>query len=361
VNHAEVAIAGAGIIGLSVALELASAGRRVTVFERQQAMSESSWAAAGMLAAGDPENSPALRPLAELSRALYPQFLARVAQLSGVPIPVRTTQTIQGAARLPRGFCELHPAMLNALVPEIEAGSLKFFLLDEQSLNPRDLARALPKAVRAAGIVLQEECPVLSVRRNSGAVEITTARGDWTADALIHATGAWTASLAGIPSTPRKGQMVEVYLPGQTQLEVVLRTPEIYLVPRGHGHLVIGATVEEAGFDKQVDGVAIAGLIETATALWPPLRGAGIVESWAGLRPASPDGLPIIDALENRSGYVAGDSPAPRTWAATGHFRNGILLAPATALLLRQMILGEPLSVDPSPFRCDRFAFSSVQ
>ena len=360
-KHAEVAIAGAGIIGLSVALELASAGRRVTVFERQQAMSESSGAAAGMIAAGDPENSPALRPLAELSRALYPQFLARVAQLSGVPIPVRTTQTIQGAALIPRGLCELHPAMLNALAPEIEAGSLKFFLLEEQSLNPRDLAQALPRAARTAGVVLHEECPVLSVRQNGGAVEITTAQGDWTADVLIYATGAWTASLIGIPATPRKGQMVEVYLPGPRQLEVVLRTPEIYLVPRGHGRIVIGATVEEAGFDKQVDGIAIAGLIETATALWPPLRGAAIVDSWAGLRPASPDGLPIIDALDNCRGFAAADSRAARTWAATGHFRNGILLAPATALLLRQMILGEPLSVDPSPFRCDRFAFSSVQ
>jgi glycine oxidase len=361
VNHAEVAIAGAGIIGLSVALELAAAGRQVVVFERRKAMSESSWAAAGMLAAADPENSPALRPLAELSRALYPQFLARVAQLSGMPIPIRTTQAIQGAVHVPRGFCELHPAMLSALAPGIEGGGLKFFLLEEQSLSPRDLARALPRAVRAAGIALHEECAVLSARDNGSTVELTTSQGNWTADMLIHATGAWAASLTGIPSAPRKGQMVEVQLPEPEHLEVVLRSPEIYLVPRGHGRIVIGATVEDAGFDKQVDDTAIAGLIATAGSLWPAVRGASIVESWAGLRPASPDDLPIIDHLENCRGHVLGHPRKARNWIAAGHFRNGILLAPATALLLRQMILGEALSIDPTPFRCDRFAFSSVQ
>jgi glycine oxidase len=361
VNRTEVAIAGGGIIGLSLALELTSAGREVTVFERQQAMSEASWAAAGMLAVADPENSPALHPLSDLSRALYPQFLDRVIGLSGVAVPIRTTQAIEGAARVPRGLFELDAVTLNTLAPGIEAGKLSFFLIEEQSLSPRDLARALPRAVVAAGVALHEKCPVLRVRNNGDAVEMVTARGDWSAETLIHATGAWTQKLTAIPSVPRKGQIVEVHLPGPHQLEVVLRTPEIYLVPRGDGRIVIGATVEDAGFDKQVDDMAIAGLIEAAAALWPPVRGASIAEAWAGLRPALTDGLPVIGALENRRGERPDNSAAPRCWVAAGHFRSGIQLAPGTARLLRQMIQGEALSVDPSPFRCDRFAFSSVQ
>lgn len=363
------AIAGAGIIGLSLALELASAGRRVAVFERRRAMSESSWAAAGMLAAGDPENPPALRSLSELSRALYPQFLARIAQLSGQTISIRTTRTIQGAHRIPAGFSELDPKTLNALAPGIQIAprvpteGLKFFLLEESSLNPRDLAHALPLAVRAAGVAVHEETPVLEVHPNDGAVRFTTPSGDWTAGTFVHATGAWSGSLTGVLSAPRKGQMVQVHHPGprhlesdqleSDQLEVVLRTPEIYLVPRGNGHIVIGATVEDIGYDKVVDPRAIAALLETAADLWPPIRTATVVDSWAGLRPGSPDGLPVIDSLE--------DAPRPQCWIAAGHFRNGILLAPGTALLLRQMILNQPLSVDPSPFRCGRFAPSSVQ
>jgi glycine oxidase len=354
VNHTEVAIAGAGIIGLSVALEMAAAGLEVTVFERGRAMSEASWAAAGMLAAADPENPPALRALSELSRKLYPQFLARIAELSGQTIPIRTTIAIQAAHRIPEGCSEINAATLDTLAPGIQTGGLKFFLLDEASLNPRDLARALPAAARAAGVVLHEETPVTGIREIANKVEFTTPAGSWTAGSFVHATGAWSATLTGIPASPRKGQMVEVHHPGPGQLEVVLRTPEIYLVPRGNGRIVIGATVEDAGFDKEVQPQAIAALLEAAAALWPPISEYSIVDTWAGLRPASPDDLPVIDSLGPRS-------LGSRSWIAAGHFRNGILLAPATALLLRQIILKEPLSADPAPFRCDRFPLSSVQ
>ena len=364
-NRTEVAIIGGGIIGLSLALELAEAGRQVTVFERSRAMSEASWAAAGMLAAGDPENPTGLHALADFSRALYPQFLDRVTRLSGLTVPIRTTQTIQGATHVPHGLFELDAFSLNTLVPGIEAGDLKFFLLEEESLSPRDLARALPAAVRAGGVTLLEECLVLDARESGGSMLISTGQvsapqGEWIADAVVYATGAWTEGLIGIPAAPRKGQMVEIQLPGSHQLNVVLRTPEIYLVPRGDGRIVIGATVEDTGFDKQVDRAAIAGLIESAAALWPPVRGASMVESWAGLRPGSPDELPVIGRLESCPANGMSGGPSSRAWVASGHFRNGILLAPGTARLLRQMMLGETPSVDPSPFRCDRFAFSSV-
>jgi glycine oxidase len=348
VNHTGVAIAGGGIIGLSAALELASAGLQVTVFERGRAMAEASSAAAGMLAAGDPENAPGLRPLAELSRELYRGFLEDVERLSGERVPIRTTRVIQGGAFVPEEHCELSAAEVKAIAPALALGGLKFFSLDEESLDPRDLARALPRAVRAAGVVLLEDAEVIAVEECGGGIEIATGAGRWSAERLIHASGAWATRLTGLPVVPRKGQMVVVEDSGPEQLKVVLRTPDVYMVPRGSGRIVIGATVEDAGFDKRVDESTIARLLDRAAEVWPGVRQARIVESWAGLRPATADELPVIDAC------------GERCWVATGHFRNGILLAPGTARVLRQMILGEAPSIDVAAFRCGRFAASAV-
>jgi glycine oxidase len=348
VNKTELAITGAGIIGLSAALELASAGAQVTVFERGRAMAEASSAAAGMLAAGDPENAPGLRGLAESSRRLYPKFLADVERLSGERVPIRTTRVVQGGREVPKGYSELSALELEAIAPGLVADGLKFFSLDEESLDPRDLARALPKAVRAAGVVLLEDTEMTAASERGGAVEIETGSGRWAAERLIHASGAWAGRLTGLPIVPRKGQMVVVEDADPEQLKVVLRTPDVYLVPRGEGRIVIGATVEDAGFDKRVDEAAVARLLDEAAEIWPAVRQARIVESWAGLRPGTADELPVIDAC------------GEHCWVATGHFRNGILLAPGTARVLREMILGERLSVDVAGFRCGRFASSAV-
>jgi glycine oxidase len=343
-QHADVIIAGAGIIGLSTALELASAGKQVVVFERSHAMRESSWAAAGMLAATDPENPAALRPLSKLSRNLYPEFLAKVEALSGKKIPIRTRQTLQGARTLPPGIESLSAKTIDEIVPGLQPSSFKFFLLEEQSFDPRDLARALPEAVKAAGVTLIEQNAVGAITSQPNSVQIQTSHGEWSAANFINACGAWAADLAGIPITPRKGQMLLIEHPDPQKLAVVLRTPELYLVPRGDGRILVGATVENAGYDKQIDPSAIAALHNAAADLWPPIREAQMIDTWSGLRPASPDSLPVI-----------GES-SPNIWLAVGHFRNGILLAPGTARLLRQMILREPFGIDVSVFRDSRFA-----
>lgn len=348
VKHPEVAIIGGGIIGISLALEFISSGRRVTVFERGQAMRESSWAAAGMLAAGDPENPAALRPLAEWSARIYPLFLDRVRQLSGAAVPIRTTRALQGVDHLPEGCSALSEDSLQSLVPDLQAGGRSFFLLDEASLDPRDLCQALPRAARAAGVAIQEMAPVSDVSESGSRVEFTAGDERWSADLLIYAAGAWTGTLAGLPVTPRKGQIVEVRHSGPEVLDVVIRTPEIYLVPRGEGRIVVGATVEDAGFDRQLRAAATEEVLEAAAALWPPIRRASVMAEWTGLRPATLDELPVLAPL------------SLRRWVAAGHFRNGILLAPATARLLRQMVLGETTEVDPAPFRCGRFAVPSV-
>jgi glycine oxidase len=347
-QRADVAIAGAGIIGLAAALELAAAGLRVVVFDRGHAMRESSWAAAGMLAAADPENPSELRQLSELSLSLYPGFLSGIERLSGKKVPIRTSMTLQGAPVLPPNTKELGADRIQSIAPGLKLNGLKFFLLEEQSLDPRDLAHAVLEATKAAGVTLLEQTAVTAIQPQHNAVHIHTSSEEWSADNFINACGAWASDLESIPITPRKGQMLLVECPHT--LATVLRTPHLYLVPRGNGSILIGATVEDAGYDKQLDPGAIAALHNAAAELWPPIREARIADTWSGLRPASADLLPVIGPDRED------DAQKSRSWLALGHFRNGILLAPATAHLLRQMILGQPLSIDISAFRPGRFA-----
>jgi glycine oxidase len=353
-------IAGAGIVGLACALRLADSGFRVTVLERGHAMQQSSWAAAGMLAAHDPENPPALLPLSLLSLSLYPAFLARVTQLSGIAVPLRTHATQQG-----------------------NDTADQFFPLAEHSLDPRDLCRALPAAVRAAGVALREQSAITAVTNTPAGVRVILASGAvLDGQAFVLACGAWSGQIklpAGIPPLPvqpRKGQMIEVTMPGRfiqpdeahpqmPRLDTVLRTPTLYLVPRGDGRIVIGSTVEDAGFDRTIDEAAGNRLFESAAALWPPLRQGTITARWTGLRPSVvrpcivrplipgdlptlPDALPIIGPLDSSS--------STHCYAATGHFRNGILLAPATAHLIAQLLRNETSSIALDAFMPSRFA-----
>ena len=125
----------------------------------------------------------------------------------------------------------------------------------------------------------------------------------------------------------------------------MLRTPDVYLVPRGDGRIVVGATLERVGFDRQVESTAVDGLLALAASLWPPIAAAPVVDRWAGLRPGTSDGLPLIGRAE-----------APNCWLATGHFRNGILLAPATALVMRQAIEGSAPEIALGSFSVERLA-----
>jgi glycine oxidase len=354
VETADVIVGGAGIIGLSAALELARNKFRVRVIEKGRAMSESSWAAAGMLSADDPEHPAELAQLAALSMVLYPEYLSIVEQLSGHPVRLRTRATLV-TNRAGGEFHSRESAAYHAVsaqeaerrIPGVATEDRWFWWLEEASLDPRDLCVALPIAAAAAGVDLQQETEVLAVASQDSSVEITTQSGTASAGAFVNCCGAWAASVRhpGLKRPPAaavepwKGQMLTVRLPPPLDLQYVLRSPEVYLVPRGEGLIVIGATVERAGFDRRVEPLAVERLRALAAELWPPIASAPVVESWSGLRPGTSDGLPLI-----------GSAGMPHCWIATGHFRNGILLAPATGLIVRQLLQGSPPEVSLAAF-----------
>ena len=320
----DVVIAGGGIIGLALALELDRRGAQVTVLERGRAMQQASCAAAGMLAAEDPHNPPALLPLSRWSLQLYPEFLHRIEALSGVTVPFQTTVAIQTLTG---------------------GGGLR---LAENSLDPRQLATAVTAALRATSICLQEETELLATSSQPGGMLLRTNRGELLAQKVVWTTGAWLAPWV----RPVKGQMLRVQLPATFPLREVHRSESAYVVPRTTGPqagtAVLGATVEEAGFDLCTQDADLERLRAQAAHLVPALQSdhdCPMLEAWAGLRPATLDGLPVLGAV----------SPGSAEFLAGGHFRNGILLAPASAQTMANCIEGREPGVDLSAFSTDRF------
>lgn len=349
-----VAIAGGGIIGLACALVLRRRGLQVTVLEAGEAVKEASWAAGGMLAVEDPENPSSILPLSRYSRVLYEQFLQAIEELSGRPVPLRTHEAIQvlNPARTAPAGVLLSCDEARKLVPGLGETDRIYLLLEEASLDPRELCAALRSAAIAAGVALREHERVLSIEATGKDVLLTTAHGLVCADASVNCCGAWAHSLdASAEIVPRKGQMLVVAQPDGPRLTRVLRSPDVYLIPRGDGRILIGATIEDAGYSKQVDTDALSLLRQRAAFLWPPAWEAQEVESWAGLRPGSADGLPIIGRCEY------GDDAR---FVAAGHYRNGILLAPGTAHAIADLICGITPSVDLASFAPHRPSISAA-
>lgn len=327
----EVLIAGAGIIGLSLALELRRRGAEVVVLEPGIAMQQASSAAAGMLAVEDPHHPAALRPLARYSGSIYADYLAEVTSLSEMPVPFQTTTAI-----------------------EYDAEG-RTTTLDEWSLDPMQLSEALPAAARALGVTLLERVGRWDVDEDMHGVLVRTQSGlTLRPRALIHASGAWFQSQPIV--SPRKGQIFRAQLPTDLPLTQVHRRADIYVVPRTQGPragtAVIGATVEDAGFDATVHEQVIAALRVRAAELFPVLANAArapLVDAWSGFRPATRDELPLMGALRGTASQ----------YIATGHFRNGILLAPGTAVAMADLLEGRTPAVDLSAFGPERFFRSS--
>ena len=277
-------------------------------------------------------------------------------------------QTANSTARQrPRGS-RLLPRKRRAAYPASKRAAGPYYGWMSQAWILEIFARALPAAAKAAGVVLEEQTEIVAVDGSTGSVAITTSRGLLSAAAFVNCCGAWAAMvqrprgskgrIAGAPDSdlhpgagpalsvvPRKGQMATVLMQGAPQLQHVVRTPEIYLVPRGDGRIAIGATVEDAGFDLQVEAAVVDRLVSQAAELWPPVRPAAVIDKWAGLRPGTRDDLPLI-----------GSAGPPNCWLATGHFRNGILLAPATGRVVRQLLEGKPTDAAMDAFALERLS-----
>ena len=363
----DVAIAGGGLIGGAAALELAQAGLSVALFEKGQPGREASWASAGILSPA-PE-TPGMIPMVSLgkaSMALYPGFAANVEEISGQSVGLRSFGTLDAlfsrdATRdlstlialhhglglkaeplRPEEARELEPA----LSPDVEAAALR---PDEASIDNRALTQGVLRAAQERGAQIFPDHEVQAVWREGGRCAGLKLReqnvpAKWT----IIAAGCFSANIDGVaayaPVRPAKGQMVSLRADELT-IERVLWSEKVYVVPRNDGRILAGATVEYVGFDKHVTAGSVHKILSAAIELAPGLANARIEETWAGLRPDSPDHLPIL-----------GPTDLDGLLIAAGHFRSGVLLTPITARLLREWITEQRVSVDWDRLNPMRFA-----
>jgi glycine oxidase len=368
----DVAVAGGGLIGGAIALELARAGLRVALFDRQDPGKEASWASAGIISPA-PE-SPAMIPLVPLGKAslaLYPAFIELVEELSSQTAGYRPAGTLdaiisKSAREELNTIIALHHGLgLNAeplsaaearelepaLSEGIEAGVLR---PEEASVDNRALTKAVLDAARKSGVKIIGGTRVDAIWCEGGRCAGFVVGGEKiVAGKSVIAAGCFSAGIGGAaayaPVRPAKGQMISLRCDGLA-IERVLWSEKIYLVPRNDGRILAGATLEHVGFDKSVTLGGIAKLSTAAMELAPGLKDARIEETWAGLRPDSPDHLPILGPVE-----VDG------LFFATGHYRSGVLLAPVTAKLICEWVTQNTTTLDCtrfSPLRFQRAASS---
>lgn len=337
----DVIISGAGIIGVSLALELRQRGARILVLDRGQPGKEASSAAAGMLSAADPETPKELQPLALASAAMYPAFVANLEAASGIKTDFRhgTIELLRAAMSLP-GYEPVSPAQIRQLDAAVDVrGHHAYLVAGENSVDPDRLMQAVLGTAQAAGVEIRGHIEVRQMSSAGKSVEVVVDGEHFVAQSAVNCQGAW----AGAPVRPRKGQLIYLQPKNPALLKHVLRTPEIYLVPRSSGKILVGSTVEDVGFDKEVVPETVQQLHRAASRFVSELAEAPVIASWAGLRPGTPDDLPILGKTE------------PGIFIASGHFRNGILLAPITARIMADLITGKAPALDISAFSPSRF------
>ena len=360
----EISIIGGGIIGLALAVELKQRGLSVTVLSRnsQQAATQ---AAAGMLAP-QAERIPAgaMFDLCTRSRSLYPDWTSKLETLTGLdmeywPCGILSPRTADDTVNLAAMETTAHwfdRETIHRLQPGLGATIVGgWWFPEDGQVNNRAVHQVLHTAAQDLGVDLREGVSVDGIVQQAGRVAgLQTSQGFVTADRYIVATGAWTHQQFPLPVVPRKGQMCSVRVPvvGETRsLNRVLFGRETYIVPRRDGSIVIGATSEDVDFTPGNTPAGIQVLLERAIGLYPGLKDAAIDELWWGFRPATPDENPLL-------GYGHCDNLI----FATGHYRNGILLAPITAQLIADLITADradPLLTAFNPHRFDSPSFTA--
>jgi len=360
-------IIGGGVIGCALARALAGEGVRVAVVERGAPGEEASWAAAGMLApSAEAEKDGPMFALGRASVERYGPLVAELESETGIACeyrevgslvlfrdePERQAWIASTAWQRSQGVPmeELSAAELREREPQLAAFPGAFYLPQDQQVDNRLLMRALVESCRRRGVEFILGKAVVEVERNGQrASGVRTESDQVTAGQVVNAAGAWAGAIRvpGLPPAPIrpvKGHMLAL-ASDSVRLRHVARNRHLYVVPRAGGRYVIGSTMEEVGFDKTPRAGPLTGLLNGAQELCPMLEGSALSEVWAGLRPASPDRLPLLGptALE---GY----------FVALGHFRNGILLAPITAEILCGWLLRGKSPVPADAFLPGRFA-----
>lgn len=366
----DVAVIGGGVIGCAAARALADAGLRVVVIDRGEPGREASAAAAGLLApqyesegTGDP-----FFDFCHRSRALYPDFVGALREETGIDSELRRDGMLvlpltreeesdledrfERQRRAGLSVERIDRDRLQALEPLVNPDvAWALFLPEEAQVDNVRLCRALVRSLELRDVALRTGDPVLGVVVRDGRVRgLELASGERVqTDRVLLAAGAWSGTLAGLPRElpvrPARGQMLEFRGPRAPRR--ILAVPRGgYIVPRLDGRLIVGSTEEEVGFDPSVTAGGIADILGRALRLAPDLRHALLTAAWAGLRPGTPDGRPVLGSDPEIRGLLY----------ATGHHRNGILLAPLTGQIVAELVRGHAPALDLEPFRPDRFA-----
>jgi len=371
-STADVIVIGGGVIGCSIALRLAQARMRVMVVERGEPGGEASSAAAGMLAPqGEAIELDPFFELCAASRDAYPQFVAEIEELSGEEVGYRGDGTLLVGIEEKecRELDEIYAAQsryglpierldaaavarrVTGLSPAIAAG---IFIPGDHWVDNERLALGLVKACQKLGVIIHSGTSVTRLNVRDGRVEslhaassATGSNSDFTAGQFVLAAGCWSGELMAplgvtLPIVPCRGQMME--FDALEELPLVVRAGHHYMVPRPGRRVLVGTTAEYVGFDKAVTGQGLRSILDGAARIAPLMGRQKFRRAWAGLRPDTPDHLPI-------QGY--GD--IKNLVLATGHFRNGILLAPLTAQLITELILGRPVSHPMDTYNPMRF------
>ncbi len=362
---ANVVIVGGGIIGCATAYFLAREGADVTVVERGEVSGEASglpracWRRSRTRASGRScSRSSATRASRSIRRCCqyWPRPASTCATIASACSTWRcvTTKCTRCANATRHDKTKklqwLEPADLRRVEPQANPKALGGLLVPEQEyVDPQRTTQAIAEAARRAGARIVEHEEVTGFARSKGSiVAVTTANGRYEGDTFVLAGGPWTMALArrlgaNIPTRPIRGQMLSLNGPA-TPLQTMIWGGHAYLIPREDGQTYIGATVEDVGYRKQTTAAGIASLRAGAAELVPSLAKAQQRRAWAGLRPGSPDEMPIMGRLPGWD----------NAWVSTGHLRNGILLAPISGRLLARAILGEDVpelaALSPSRF-----------
>lgn len=355
----QVVVVGGGVIGLLTALNLAAKVERVVVCDQGEVGRESSWAGGGIVSPLYPwRYSPAVTALAHWSQAFYPQLGERLFASTGVDPEVHVTglywldledeaEALAWAVREQRPLTAVDISAAYDAVPGLGAGFTRaIFMAGVANVrNPR-LVKSLKAALASLpNVELREHCQITGFAQQDGRISgVHTADGLLEADDVVLSAGAWSGDLMAtlgltLPVEPVKGQMI-LYKCAEDFLPSMVLAKGRYAIPRRDGHILIGSTLEYAGYDKTPTEQALESLKASAVELLPGLADATPVAHWAGLRPGSPEGVPYIGPVPGHAGL----------WLNCGHYRNGLVLAPASCQLFVDLLTGVEPIIDPTPY-----------